>query len=258
MSLLCSSELLKHASEKVHEYLKEYDCDEMVDQYRIYLLYLEHYKQRYLLEKNEIRRIANYVSMLSNQERWLQNPRWESIPNSSNITQYQILKEMQLFYYEYVLKRKVAENHEFVNINQGGRSYKEIYLNSEKFKLIEINKEDIHYAEIIHTDSFYESLAASKNIKVPYFHGIFLHNECAICGEEFEEGSMVLELSCKHVFHFKCSHFWFKEKTSCAICRKQVAFAQKIYIKWRSVVDDEDHSGRKNLICTISSKAKFY
>ncbi|ESO07891.1 hypothetical protein HELRODRAFT_169591 [Helobdella robusta] len=98
--------------------------------------------------------------------------------------------------------------------------------------MMEINIEDVHYADIIHTDSFYESLAASKNIKVPYFHGIFLHNECAICGEEFEEGSMVLELSCKHIFHFKCSHFWFKEKTSCAICRKQVAFAQKIYIKW--------------------------
>ncbi|ESO04284.1 hypothetical protein HELRODRAFT_172641 [Helobdella robusta] len=90
---------------------------------------------------------------------------------------------------------------------------------------------DILYGIINHNDSFYESMAASRNLKEPYFCGIFLQDECAIWKEKFEESMMVHELSCAHIFHFKCSYFWFEKNSSCPICRIEVAVFKSINLE---------------------------
>jgi hypothetical protein len=46
--------------------------------------------------------------------------------------------------------------------------------------------------------------------------------ECAICLEEFQKNDGVANLPCNHLFHISCVQEWFKNNTTCPICRDNV------------------------------------
>jgi hypothetical protein len=56
-----------------------------------------------------------------------------------------------------------------------------------------------------------------------------LHNTCSLCHEAFQESDIVIQLGCKHLFHYHCDaahqaggiHAWYVDqgKNSCPMCR---------------------------------------
>ncbi|ESO03104.1 hypothetical protein HELRODRAFT_153611, partial [Helobdella robusta] len=48
------------------------------------------------------------------------------------------------------------------------------------------------------------------------------NGQCLVCFEDFTENSVVTQLSCKHVFHYRCIATWLEMKSSCPLCRKDV------------------------------------
>ena len=54
---------------------------------------------------------------------------------------------------------------------------------------------------------------------------VFTHSEdfekqqCVICMDDFEHGRKVRELGCGHRYHRGCIDRWFRENTSCPICK---------------------------------------
>jgi len=46
--------------------------------------------------------------------------------------------------------------------------------------------------------------------------------ECAICLEEFQVNEGVANLPCNHLFHIACVQEWFKNNTTCPICRNNL------------------------------------
>ncbi|XP_010539185.1 PREDICTED: E3 ubiquitin-protein ligase SGR9, amyloplastic [Tarenaya hassleriana] len=47
--------------------------------------------------------------------------------------------------------------------------------------------------------------------------------ECVICKDDFEDGSMVTQLPCDHLFHGDCIKTWFQINRGCPLCRKPVS-----------------------------------
>ncbi|KGN47355.1 RING-H2 finger protein ATL52-like [Cucumis sativus] len=49
------------------------------------------------------------------------------------------------------------------------------------------------------------------------------NTECAVCLGEFEEGELIKHLpNCNHSFHSPCIDAWFRNHSSCPLCRLQV------------------------------------
>ncbi|XP_010533410.1 PREDICTED: E3 ubiquitin ligase BIG BROTHER-related-like [Tarenaya hassleriana] len=46
--------------------------------------------------------------------------------------------------------------------------------------------------------------------------------ECAICVQDFAEGSMITRLPCDHTFHGDCIKTWLQINRECPLCRKPV------------------------------------
>lgn len=59
------------------------------------------------------------------------------------------------------------------------------------------NKKIITYSEKIHTD-----------------------NECSICLETFINDESLVQLKCKHIYHFHCIGDWLQRKETCPLCRR--------------------------------------
>ncbi|KAF8054018.1 hypothetical protein N665_1355s0003 [Sinapis alba] len=47
-------------------------------------------------------------------------------------------------------------------------------------------------------------------------------NQCAVCMDEFEDGSDVKQMPCKHVFHQDCLMPWLQLHNSCPVCRYEL------------------------------------
>ncbi|KAK7343313.1 hypothetical protein VNO77_11964 [Canavalia gladiata] len=47
-------------------------------------------------------------------------------------------------------------------------------------------------------------------------------NQCAVCQDEFEKGSQVRQMPCKHVYHDACLVPWLKLHNSCPVCRYEL------------------------------------
>lgn len=49
------------------------------------------------------------------------------------------------------------------------------------------------------------------------------NTECAVCLGEFEEGELIKHLpNCNHSFHSSCIDAWFRDHSSCPLCRSRV------------------------------------
>lgn len=47
-------------------------------------------------------------------------------------------------------------------------------------------------------------------------------NQCAVCQDEFEKGSKVKQMPCKHVYHDGCLIPWLQLHNSCPVCRYEL------------------------------------
>ncbi|KAL2323950.1 hypothetical protein Fmac_023008 [Flemingia macrophylla] len=47
-------------------------------------------------------------------------------------------------------------------------------------------------------------------------------NQCAVCQDEFEKGSHVTQMPCKHVYHGDCVIPWLRLHNSCPVCRYEL------------------------------------
>jgi hypothetical protein len=64
---------------------------------------------------------------------------------------------------------------------------------------------------------------AIENIKKVKFNDSFEQKECPITMVEFEEGEIISELPCKHVFNTKAINRWLKEENyKCPVCRYEM------------------------------------
>ncbi|CAL0316240.1 unnamed protein product [Lupinus luteus] len=57
-------------------------------------------------------------------------------------------------------------------------------------------------------------------------------NQCAVCQDEFEKGSRVKQMPCKHVYHGDCLIPWLELHNSCPVCRHELP------------TDDSDYENR--------------
>ena len=46
--------------------------------------------------------------------------------------------------------------------------------------------------------------------------------ECCICMEEFAEHDVLVETSCKHIFHKQCCREWLRQARTCPVCRSDI------------------------------------
>lgn len=61
-----------------------------------------------------------------------------------------------------------------------------------------------------------------------YENTLILRNDsCAICLSEFSEKEELLELNCKHVFHWKCAKRWLVQRRLCPLCQRNVLLNMK-------------------------------
>ena len=50
---------------------------------------------------------------------------------------------------------------------------------------------------------------------------------CVICQEEYQEGDVLLTLSCIHNFHAPCIEKWLSCKAECPLCKEEVLVAPR-------------------------------
>ncbi|GAV78292.1 DUF1117 domain-containing protein/zf-RING_2 domain-containing protein/zf-RING_3 domain-containing protein [Cephalotus follicularis] len=72
------------------------------------------------------------------------------------------------------------------------------------------------------------SKAAMESMPTVQILGTHVESECqcAICKEEFELGSLVKEMPCKHIYHDGCIVRWLSMRNTCPVCRHEVAADQ--------------------------------
>ncbi|XP_016507872.1 putative E3 ubiquitin-protein ligase RHC1A [Nicotiana tabacum] len=102
--------------------------------------------------------------------------------------------------------------------------------------------------ELIRNDRPGPSSANDALPKVVLTDG-YLANDtvCPVCKDEFEVGSEVRELPCKHFYHSECIFPWLENHNTCPVCRYQLQgftnnydVQQRNYINSRDNLDDEE------------------
>lgn len=66
------------------------------------------------------------------------------------------------------------------------------------------------------------SIDALPTVKISKKH-VRSDSTCAVCKERFELGSQVVKLPCKHLYHSDCIVPWLEHRSSCPVCRQQLA-----------------------------------
>ncbi|ESN94537.1 hypothetical protein HELRODRAFT_184318 [Helobdella robusta] len=129
----------------------------------------------------------------------------ENIPKNDNL-----IKDMQDCYYEALVERfgKIS----FSKCDNSTKSD-----DGEKL-LIMINN---------HKDLNSTALAEKRFYAVPYFDHMFENRTCTICCEQFIDNKLVLELNCKHAFHFSCICKRLKIKSQCPHCEESIVFHRR-------------------------------
>ncbi|EPS61306.1 hypothetical protein M569_13496 [Genlisea aurea] len=65
------------------------------------------------------------------------------------------------------------------------------------------------------------SIDALPTVKISKKH-IRADSMCAVCKEDFELGSQVRKLPCKHLYHSDCIVPWLEQRRSCPVCRQEL------------------------------------
>lgn len=81
------------------------------------------------------------------------------------------------------------------------------------------------------------SESAINSLPTVIITGQLLHSEmsqCAVCKDDFEEGTQVKQMPCKHLYHDDCILPWLKSHNSCPVCRFELP------------TDDEEYNRRMN------------
>ncbi|KAL0404757.1 UNVERIFIED_CONTAM: E3 ubiquitin-protein ligase RZF1 [Sesamum radiatum] len=65
------------------------------------------------------------------------------------------------------------------------------------------------------------SIDALPTIKISKKH-VRADSTCAVCKENFELGSKVRKLPCKHLYHSDCIVPWLEQRSSCPVCRQEL------------------------------------
>jgi len=81
-----------------------------------------------------------------------------------------------------------------------------------------------------------------KEIKfLEYETSKFEEKKCSITQEEFEEGQIVAQLPCNHIFNKKCLLYWLEnESNACPVCRRELKY-KEVKIEY----DSEEESNQE-------------
>ncbi|ESN97972.1 hypothetical protein HELRODRAFT_177643 [Helobdella robusta] len=104
---------------------------------------------------------------------------------------------------------------------------------------------------IVHTDKFYRNLADGKTYTLPYLKDKCMNEDCSICGEEFNERSIVCVVKCKHAFHPTCIHRWSMESSTCPYCRSDIVVSSLIDYRYETNVKKNGDVVAKITLTTI-------
>ena len=68
-------------------------------------------------------------------------------------------------------------------------------------------------------------IEAAKKLNLKIYQSVKTVNKdeaCPICFDTFENDCGVLQLPCKHVFHYDCVMKWFEKNSTCPKCRSDI------------------------------------
>ncbi|ESN97971.1 hypothetical protein HELRODRAFT_177642 [Helobdella robusta] len=84
-------------------------------------------------------------------------------------------------------------------------------------------------------------------IKLSYSMGITIllylstvFSNTSICGEEYNERSIVCVVKCKHAFHPTCIDRWYTESSTCPYCRSDIVVSSLIDYRYETNVKNGD------------------
>ncbi|KAE8669696.1 E3 ubiquitin-protein ligase RING1 [Hibiscus syriacus] len=66
------------------------------------------------------------------------------------------------------------------------------------------------------------AMDALPSVKITKNHLNSEFNQCAVCMDEFEEGTQAMQMPCKHLYHKDCLFPWLELHNSCPVCRHEL------------------------------------
>ncbi|KAE8706230.1 RNF181 protein [Hibiscus syriacus] len=66
------------------------------------------------------------------------------------------------------------------------------------------------------------AMDALPSVKITKNHLNSEFNQCAVCMDEFEEGTQAMQMPCKHLYHRDCLFPWLESHNSCPVCRHEL------------------------------------
>ncbi|XVE49718.1 hypothetical protein DITRI_Ditri01bG0103600 [Diplodiscus trichospermus] len=66
------------------------------------------------------------------------------------------------------------------------------------------------------------AIESLPSVKITKSHLNSEFNQCAVCMDEFEEGTQAKQMPCKHLYHTDCIVPWLELHNSCPVCRHEL------------------------------------